>query len=57
MYNADIPRYTQKIFKETGVYYASDLYEISLCEGSRHAPEAGDMMVKRLLEMSNELYK
>ena len=35
----------------------SDLYEISLCEGSRHAPEAGDMMVKRLLEMSNELYK
>jgi hypothetical protein len=33
----------------------SDLYEISLCEGSRHAPEAGDMMVKRLLEMSAEL--
>jgi hypothetical protein len=33
----------------------SDLYEISLCEGSRHAPEAGDMMVTRLLEMSNEL--
>ena len=35
----------------------SDLYEISLCEGSRHAPEAGDMMVARLLEMSNELYR
>ncbi|MBE6696059.1 MAG: hypothetical protein E7587_06350 [Ruminococcaceae bacterium] len=34
----------------------SDLYEISLCEGSRHAPEAGEMMVKRLLEMSKELY-
>lgn len=33
----------------------SDLYEISLCEGSRHAPEAGDMMVDRLLEMGAEL--
>ena len=33
----------------------SDLYEISLCEDSRHAPEAGDMMVDRLLEMGAEL--
>ena len=33
----------------------SDLYEASLCYGSRHAPEAGEMMVKRLLEISAEL--
>ena len=34
----------------------SDLYEISLCEGSCHAPEAGDMMTDRLLEMGKQLY-
>ena len=33
----------------------SDLYEISLGEGSRHTSDAGYMMVDRLLEMSEEL--
>ena len=35
----------------------SDLYEISLCEDSCHAPETGDMMVNRILEMGAELYQ
>ncbi|MBQ8311456.1 MAG: neutral/alkaline non-lysosomal ceramidase N-terminal domain-containing protein [Clostridia bacterium] len=35
----------------------SDLYEISLCFGSRHVPEAGDIMTDRLLEMARELKK
>ena len=33
----------------------SDLYEKSLCFGSRHVPEAGDMMVERLLEMAERM--
>ena len=33
----------------------ADLYEASLCFGSRHIPEAGDMMTDRLLEMAKEL--
>ena len=34
----------------------SDLYEISLCEGSCHVPEAGDMMTDRLLEFGKALF-
>ena len=30
----------------------ADLYETSLCPGSRHIPEAGGMMVEKLLEMA-----
>lgn len=33
----------------------SDLYEKSLCFGSRHVPEAGGMMVERLLEMAERI--
>ena len=33
----------------------SDLYESSLCFGSRHVPEAGDLMTDRLLEMASAL--
>lgn len=33
----------------------SDLYEKSLCFGSRHVPEAGDMMVEKLLEMAERV--
>lgn len=33
----------------------NDLYETSLCEGSRHVPEAGDQMTDRLLEMAEKL--
>ena len=33
----------------------SDLYEKSLCFGSRHVPEAGDMMVEKLLEMAERM--
>ncbi len=33
----------------------ADLYETSLCFGSRHVPEAGGMMVERLLEMAEKM--
>jgi hypothetical protein len=33
----------------------ADLYETSLCPGSRHIPEAGDMMVEKLLEMAGKM--
>lgn len=32
-----------------------DLYETSLCEDSRHTPDAGALMTERLLEMGNAL--
>ena len=34
---------------------AYDLYETSLCQGSRHTPEAGGQMVEKLLEMEEKL--
>lgn len=34
---------------------AYDLYETSLCEGSRHTPEAGERMVDKLLAMEKKL--
>jgi hypothetical protein len=33
----------------------NDLYETSLCFGSRHTPDAGDLMTDRLLEMGKKL--
>ncbi len=33
----------------------SDLYETALCFGSRHVPEAGDLMTERLLQMGEKL--
>lgn len=33
----------------------NDLYETSLCFGSRHTPDAGDLMTDRLLEMGKQL--
>jgi len=35
----------------------SDLYESSLCYHSRHIPEAGDIMVAKVLEFANKLKK
>ena len=32
-----------------------DLYETSLCQGSRHTPEAGEQMVEMLLAMEKKL--